>query len=134
MLKSAEVVQKFVLNPKMCNGEIMISTNRNLFTLFLLLALAVSVAAQTYRGSLRGTITDPNKAVVPGAAVSLTNKETGERRTSISTAAGEYAISSLPPGSYSIEVAAQGFSNFSQDIVLNVNQETRVNPSLVVGP
>src|SRR4030095_11953157 len=116
----------------MCNEGTMISTNRKFFPLLLVLVLAASVAAQTYRGSIRGTITDPNKAVVAGATLSLTNKETGEQRTSITDAAGEYAISSLPPGSYKLEVTAQGFGKFTQDIVLSVNQETRVSPSLEV--
>ena len=45
----------------------MISTRRTLFLLLLLLSMTVSVAAQTYRGSIRGTVTDPNNAVIPAA-------------------------------------------------------------------
>src|SRR5258706_2407047 len=112
----------------------MISTNRTLFTLLLLLALAVSVAAQTYRGSIRGTITDPNNAVIPAATLTLVSNATNEQRTSVTDAAGEYVISSLPPGSYTLKVAAANFQTLSQDIVLRVNQELRVDASLGVGP
>ena len=111
----------------------MISTYRRFLPLLLLLLLAPSINAQTYRGSIRGTVTDPNNAVIPAASLSLTRKETGEERTSTTNADGEYTISSLPPGSYTLKVTAAGFETLSRDIVLNVNQEVRVDASLVVG-
>lgn len=108
-------------------------THRKLFPLILLLLLASSIDAQTYRGSIRGTVTDPNKAVIPAASITLSSKETNEQRTSVTNAAGDYAVSSLPPGTFTLKVSAAGFETFSQDIVLNVNQELRVDASLVVG-
>ncbi|HEY3039471.1 MAG TPA: TonB-dependent receptor [Pyrinomonadaceae bacterium] len=108
-------------------------THRKLFPLILLLLLASSIDAQTYRGSIRGTVTDPNKAVIPAASITLSSKETNEQRTSVTNAAGDYAVSSLPPGTFTLRVSAAGFETFSQDIVLNVNQELRVDASLVVG-
>ncbi len=109
------------------------STHRKLFPLILLLLLAWSIDAQTYRGSIRGTVTDPNKAVIPAASITLSSKGTNEQRTSVGNAGGEYTVSSLPPGAYTLKVSAGGFETFSQDIVLNVNQELRVDVSLVVG-
>lgn len=109
------------------------STHQKLLPLVLLLLLASSVSAQTYRGSIRGTVTDPNSAVIPAASISLASKETNEQRTSVTNAAGEYTISSLPPGPYTLKITAGGFETLSQDIVLNVNQELRVDASLVVG-
>ena len=100
--------------------------------LFLLLLLASSVGAQTYRASIRGAVTDPNKAVIPGALLTLSSKETNEQRISITDATGEYAISSLAPGSYTLKVVARGFSTLSQDIELTTNQELRVDASLEV--
>jgi hypothetical protein len=111
----------------------MTSTYRRLLPLLLLLLLAPSIEAQTYRGSIRGTVTDPNNAVIPAASLSLTNKETSEERTSVANAAGEYTISSLPPGSYTLKVTAGGFETLSRDFVLNVNQEIRVDATLLVG-
>jgi hypothetical protein len=109
------------------------STHQKLLSLVLLLSLASFMSAQTYRGSIRGTVTDPNSAVIPAASISLANKETNEQRTAVTNAAGEYTISSLPPGLYTLKITAGGFETLSQDIVLNVNQDLRVDSSLVVG-
>ena len=124
--------RKFVSNPKMCNEGVMMSLYPKLLLLVVVLLLAPSVAAQTYRGSIRGTITDPNKAVIPAASLRLTNKETNELRTTVTNVAGEYSISALPPGPYTLEVTAGGFRNLSQDIVLSINQELRVDAALEV--
>ena len=103
------------------------------FLLLVLLSLASSVDAQTYRGLIRGTVSDPNGAVIPGASVKLTNEATNETRSVISGSDGEYTISSLSPGSYGLEVASTNFATFAQQhIVLNVNQELRVDASLVI--
>jgi hypothetical protein len=109
------------------------STHQKLLSLVLLLSLASFMSAQTYRGSIRGTVTDPNSAVIPAASISLASKETNEQRKAVTNAAGEYTISSLPPGLYTLKITAGGFETLSQDIVLNVNQDLRVDSSLVVG-
>jgi hypothetical protein len=109
------------------------STHQKLLSLVLLLSLASFMSAQTYRGSIRGTVTDPNSAVIPAASISLASKETNEQRKAVTNAAGEYTISSLPPGLYTLKITAGGFETLWQDIVLNVNQDLRVDSSLVVG-
>src|SRR5688572_3817378 len=104
-------------------------------TLFLglLLSLASSAAAQTHRASVRGTIFDPVKAVIQNATIRLINQGTNETRTAVSGTDGEYAISSLPAGTYRLEVAATNFARFEvKDIVLQVNQELRIDASLEV--
>ncbi|HEV2861598.1 MAG TPA: carboxypeptidase-like regulatory domain-containing protein, partial [Pyrinomonadaceae bacterium] len=93
---------------------------------------APGAAAQTHRGSVLGTVYDPNRAVVPGAQVTLTNRETNETRSAASEGEGAFAISSLRPGAYRLEVNAPGFVKLTQDIVLNVNQELRVDLELTV--
>src|SRR6185503_12708972 len=104
------------------------------FLLILLLLSASAVEGQTYRGSIRGTITDQNHAVIAGAAVSLAASETNEERTNIANSTGEYAISSLPPGAYRLKVSASGFQPITQDLVLHVNQEIRLDLTMMVGP
>src|SRR6185503_18976852 len=64
--------RKFVCNPKLCNGELMISTNQKLLTLVLLLLSASLALAQTHRATMRGTVLDPNGAAIPGAQLRLT--------------------------------------------------------------
>jgi hypothetical protein len=101
----------------------------------MLLVVVSSAAAQTHRASIRGTVTDPNKAVIPGATLRLINTETNETRSTTSGAEGEYGLSALPPGSYRLEVTYPNFAQFSQPIELQVNQELRIDVSLIVpGP
>jgi hypothetical protein len=102
--------------------------------LFLLALLCAPAAfAQTHRASIRGTVVDPNKAVIPGATVKLINEATNETRIVTSGAEGEYAVSSLAPGTYRVEVEARGFETIRQNISLQVNQELRLDAGLVVG-
>jgi hypothetical protein len=89
--------------------------------------------AQTHLASIRGTVTDPNGAVIVGATVMATNKATNEIRTATSGTDGEFAISSLPPGSYGVKILATNFKTFWREIVLHVNQELRLDASIEVG-
>jgi hypothetical protein len=78
-----------------------------------LLALFVATAtvdarAQTYQGSLRGSVHDAT-GVVPGVDVSLVNEETNATRITISNGAGEYALPNVLPGTYTIRAALAGF-------------------------
>jgi carboxypeptidase family protein/TonB-dependent receptor-like protein len=109
------------------------SSRRVLFLIVLSLLLTGPVLAQTHRASLRGTIYDPNKAAIAGATVKLTNIATGETRSTATGENGEYAISSLAPGSYQLEIEKQNFKRLSQQIELLVNQEQRQNVVLEVG-
>jgi len=66
--------------------------------------------AQATSGTLRGTVTDPNGAAVPGATVTVKNEATGIEGTSTSNSDGAFAFASLLPGKYSITVApSSGF-------------------------
>jgi hypothetical protein len=103
------------------------SSQRKLLPLVLLLLLGSTVAAQTHRASIRGTVTDPNGAVIPGAQVHLTNIATGDSRVAVSGAEGQYAISSLQPGVYQLEVEVQSFRKHTQRIEVLVNQEQRLD-------
>ena len=104
------------------------------FILSLLVLLPFSLNAQTQRASLRGTITDPNDAVIPGAAVKAINVATNESRSVLSDEQGSYAISSLPPGIYRVEIEASGFArHIVTQVDLQVNQELRLDARLQVG-
>lgn len=103
-----------------------------LVPLFLLTVCFVSVHAQTYRGTVRGTITDPKQAVIPGARITVVNKETEETRTVQTGGDGEYAVSSLKPGSYRLDVEANGFMKTSFNFDLAVNQELRLNREMEI--
>src|ERR1041385_1192461 len=99
----------------------------------LLLSCFVCVNGQTYRGTLRGTIYDPNGAVVPQTEIKLTNSETAETRSIRSGSEGEYSFSALRPGSYELIATASGFRVFKRTIELAVNQELRFDVDLGIG-
>lgn len=101
--------------------------------LSLLLCCFANVEAQTYRGTLRGTVYDLNRAVVPGTEIKLTNEETNETRIVTSGAEGQYSISSLRPGAYQLSATARNFNVFKRRIELAVNQELRFDVDLTIG-
>ena len=96
----------------------------------MLLTFFVCASAQTYRGTVRGTVYDPNRDVTPGVEIKLTNTETGETRTVTSGDDGQYAISSLRPGAYQMEITREGFVKQIQRLDLSVNQEMRADVEL----
>ena len=108
-------------------------SHHRVFLLVVLSLLVVSPAlGQTHRASLRGTVYDPARAVIPGATVTLTNLETGEQRTITTGNDGSYAISSLPAGSYKLQIERSGFSKFVQNVNLLVDQVVRADVTLEV--
>ncbi|PYS69649.1 MAG: hypothetical protein DMF69_16320, partial [Acidobacteria bacterium] len=109
------------------------SISRLLVSLSLFVVCAVSVMAQTYRGTIRGTVTDPREARVPGAEVKAINSETKETRTVQSGSEGEYSIASLRPGSYQVETTVQGFQKSVLMVEVPVNQEIRLDIVMELG-
>jgi len=91
---------------------------RRLFVLFLLvLAFVVTTNAQTFRGSINGTVTDPSGASVPGATVKATESATNIDHTTVTSSEGQFAFQDLPLGIYKVTVTASGFPTYSLDKV-----------------
>ena len=111
----------------------MTTNHPRFFPLLLLLLLSSVAAAQTYRGSVRGTVSDVQGAVVPGAELKIINERTNEMRAAVSSDDGTYALTSLEPGAYRLEVTRSGFEKVTLKLVLQVNQESRVDTVLSVG-
>ncbi len=77
--------------------------------------LAISAAfAQSTSGTITGTVKDPSGAVVVGAKVRIEGIGNGINRTMTSLAEGEFVAPNLPPGSYNVQVAAEGFKTTTQ--------------------
>ena len=74
--------------------------------------------AQTFRGAINGTVTDPSGAVVPNAQVKAINKATAIEHATLSTSDGQFAFQDLPVGAYKVVVTAQGFPVLTVDNVL----------------
>lgn len=78
--------------------------------LALSLLLSLPALAQTFRGSINGTITDSSGAVIPDAKVTATDTATAAVRETVSSGAGEFSFNDLPQSTYTVKVAAAGFS------------------------
>ena len=95
------------------------------------LGTAPFVLSQSNNASINGEITDQNGAVVQGARVVLTSKDTKESSTFVSDASGLYSFRSVVPGSYKLSVTAQGFGEYVQDgILVRVGYPIRQNVQL----
>ena len=102
--------------------------------LVLLVVAATFVSAQTFRGTILGTVSDTSGAVVPGATVKARNTGTGLERTTQTTAEGNYSISELPIGTYNVTVTQPGFqSALMSNILVDVATERRVDVALRLG-
>ncbi|MGZ4813112.1 MAG: outer membrane beta-barrel protein [Terriglobales bacterium] len=103
-------------------------------TLAFLLCGAVSLAAQTFRGTILGTVSDTSGAVLSGATVTARNTGTGLQRTTHTSADGSYSIPELPIGRYDLTVSQQGFQTAVTHVVdVNVTTERRVDTQLKPG-
>jgi len=90
--------------------------------------------AQVLYGSVVGTVTDQSDAVVPNAAVTLTNKETGTTRSGATDDGGRYSFVNVLPGRYDIKVTAKGFRSYAQaDLDIAANTVARSDFKLEVG-
>jgi Carboxypeptidase regulatory-like domain len=60
-------------------------------------------------GEIRGTVTDPNGAVLPNVAVAVVGAQTGSRRTAVTDDTGQYRVTNMPPAAYDVSVELRGF-------------------------
>ena len=107
---------------------------RSIFKFFLVLVcLGGSLAAFAQgNATIRGTITDPDSAVIPGATVTFT-PPSGKALVTTSGADGSYALQAVPPGSYSVTVTMPGFASFvRQTVRLNPGQALSLNVKLTI--
>jgi Carboxypeptidase regulatory-like domain/TonB dependent receptor/TonB-dependent Receptor Plug Domain len=100
-----------------------------------LLSLLISnlVFAQTDTGRVRGTVTDPQGAVVRGATVTLTNVDTARKVTATTDSLGAFDFDAVPRGHYKAEVAQTGFKASVAEFSLDVSQVREVNFHLQLG-
>src|SRR5262245_48190052 len=92
------------------------------------------LSAQAVSGTILGTVTDQQGAVVGKATVSAKSTDTGVTRTATTDDAGSYRIVSVPAGTYEITVTAQGFkTEVRTGVGVTVGGESNVTFSLTVG-
>ena len=111
--------------------EIVLSPFRHAAVLCL---CALACLAQSDRGTITGTVSDPAGALIPGAKITAENPETGVQFTTLTTNTGNYTIPSVPSGTYSITVEQPGFRKFIQTgVSVQVAQSSRIDVTLQIG-
>jgi hypothetical protein len=96
-----------------------------------ILAIATPAFAQS-TGSLQGTITDSQNAIMPGVTVTVTNIATSIERTTVTDSAGQYVAAALQPGRYAVTTHIDGFSDQKSEAELLPAQTTVLNFKLGV--
>src|SRR2546426_6159838 len=97
-------------------------------------AAARAAAAQDFRGTILGRVTDPQGAAIPHATVLVTNEDTAVASEALTQTDGAYAASFLLAGRYRIEVALPGFKKFAQSrVTVGVSQHATVDVTLALG-
>jgi outer membrane receptor protein involved in Fe transport len=100
----------------------------------LLIASALILFAQSDRGTITGTITDPAGAVIASAGVVARNIETGATYPVEASATGNYTIPQLPAGTYELSVSVPGFKRLLRPgLIIQAAQTIRVDATLEVG-
>src|SRR5215471_19428123 len=109
------------------------SVRRSVLAVVIVYITAALATAQEFRATVKGQVTDPSKAAVPGATVEVVNQDTNETASAVSNAEGNYALPFLRPGLYTLTVELSGFQKYvRKDMRLEVSQQALVNVQLTV--
>jgi len=109
---------------------------RNTIVRFVLLALLTLSAAlgQESTGTISGTVTDPSGALIPQAAITVTQTQTGATRKEATNSNGLFAVTNLAVGNYTLTAEARGFKKFeANQIRLDVNDRLTIPVRLEIG-
>lgn len=102
--------------------------------LFTLLFVGVRAAEAQFNASLRGTVADQTGAIIPGATVTLLDKDTNQTRTSVTDGGGIFNFSALAPDHFSLTVEREGFKKKSVgQVVLIPEQANVLNVQMEIG-
>jgi hypothetical protein len=128
----------FLFIPGACmdylNPKTKIAFALKLFCVAMSLIISLPLRAQSFYGSILGTVTDSSGAVVPDATVTVTNTGTNEAVTVQSDASGKYSVVNLVPATYDVVVTKEGFKRFlRQQLTVQVGAVARVDAALDVG-
>jgi hypothetical protein len=99
-------------------------------------ALLVAGAAEARQGTagIRGRVMDEQKGVLPGVTVTVTHRESGVARETISGSDGTFSVGSLLPGPYEVTAQLTGFNRFQlEQVVLRVGSTLQIDITLQVG-
>jgi hypothetical protein len=115
---------------------VMRNTHRFFVPIFVVVSMLLlpSMLLADVTGSILGVVHDPSQAVVKGVHIRITNTQTNLSQETVSADDGSYRFLSLPVGTYQLNATVAGFQQFNAtDIVLQVNDQLRIDISLKVG-
>lgn len=104
--------------------------------LLFMVAFVIAVGAYAQSGgnvTISGTVTDPSGAVIAGAKITVTQKAMSFVREDTTNGSGQFNIPSLPPATYTVTIAAPGFKQYVQDVVMLADQVRNMDIHLQVG-
>lgn len=104
--------------------------NHFILTLFILL-FSVHVFAQTSAISLRGQVSDPSGAVIPGATVT-SRSSSGQSATVKTNRVGSYEFRGFTPGTYTVTVSAKGFADSEKEVQIAAGKEQKLDVQLEI--
>jgi hypothetical protein len=133
--QSFNTISKTISSKRPSEEAIMHSGKRNHPQLASILTIAVaalllftaSASAQSFRGSIRGTVTDPSGSVIAGAKITANNINTGLQRETTTGLDGAYVLAELPAGEYTVRAESAGLSPTAQNVQVNVGVDTAAN-------
>src|SRR5215472_14848666 len=100
----------------------------------LVISMAGTMTAQTFRGTILGTVTDSTGASIAGATVKARQTATGLERTTQTSGDGSYLIPELPIGSYEVTITQSGFqTSITRSVGVDVAGAKRVDTTLQPG-
>lgn len=101
--------------------------------LLIVLLYSPSLSAQTDTARIQGSVLDASGAAIRGATIKVTNAEQGTVYTAIADDSGNFTVSALPRGTYSVAVSATGFQSQTEGVILQVSQVQAINFKLNPG-
>lgn len=104
------------------------------FLVLTVLLLALTIPAFAQEATIVGTVTDPTGAVIPNVTITVISTETGQVRTTASNEAGQFVVSNLRIGNYTVKAETSGFKSEQRTgVVLAVGDRARVDFQMLVG-
>ncbi|MGD0442666.1 MAG: TonB-dependent receptor [Edaphobacter sp.] len=128
--------KKIQTPPPVRRGTLNVRVFSVLFAFLITIALLCNSAnAQLAgKGEIKGVVTDPSGAVVPGAVVTATSTSTGVKLTRTSSSSGDFDLTPLNPDIYTVTITAKGFETLTQqDVHVNALEVSDLKMSLTVG-
>ena len=95
---------------------------------------ALAIHAQSFYGSVRGTLFDQNGGVMASGKITLTNTGTADQRSTVASGAGEFVFNEVVPGTYSLAAESPGFKRFERKgITVGTQQQVSFEVKLEIG-